>query len=72
MSLWVEDWLPVECIFVDSDRLNSFGHLTTVSGLLVTLTSDWMKLLFVGLSGFCSNFPVLDPNDVVWIIKNSD
>ena len=34
----------------------------------MTLTSDWLTFLFVGLSGFCSGFPVLDSNNVVWII----
>ena len=28
-----------------------------------------MKNLFVGLSGFCSDFSVLVSNEVVWIIK---
>ena len=56
-------WQLVKIYCINSSRL-----LNIVLGLLVALASDWLKLLFVGLSGFHSDFPVLVSNKVVWII----
>ena len=50
-------------------RLSQFIQASNhFSGLLVTLASDWVKLLFVLLSGFRSDSPVLVSNEVVWMI----
>ena len=54
---------------VDRKCINSFGHLTTFLGLLVTLASDWVNILFFELSRFHGDFPVLYSKDVIWIIK---
>ena len=57
-SLCVENWLSEKWRFVEKYCLNSFG-----------LASDWVKLLFVWLSGFRSDILVLVSNEVVWINK---
>ena len=69
MSLCVADWLSEKLRLLERDCHDSFGLLTIFLGLLMTLSSDWVKFLFVGLSGFCIDFPVLVSREVVWIIK---
>ena len=68
MSSCVSDWISQIWQLVERDCINSFELLTIFSELLMTLASDWVKFLFFRLSGFCSDFPVLVSNELVWII----
>ena len=82
MSSCISDLLSEKWRLVERDCLNSFGLLTIFSELLVTLASDWVKLLFAELSEFHSDFPVLVSREVVlghnkiqisdnlWILQN--